>query len=587
MKETCANPLKNALACAASALALAVIAAPAHAGVTYSGCLKATDPSLCIMGKAVAGSGALPWTERMDDLVESGDVERAVKLAGQVRPLTTVLSDLHAIPSDNDIAAFEEVDPEGARILRANDTDLAWQREVAVHGAELITRGLPPDTVAGFALAAAAYRSPDPFADPAVQAPLAAAGKTPDDEERMLLRAMRSIRPAGRIYAVAPIGARALLARAKSLAKPSPEFDATLAEFAWWAGDDATAAVALDRLKANPADEARHWSAITRILAALGRPAEAQALVDVHGEGRDKLKADLAIGDAWLAKGDKTRAAALAHAALSDGAGDPQAWIQATGLLDRAGDHAGALTSAQAFAAAADAGGRAERSTGLAAASQALAAIGENDEACRIAHRALQTAGDSAAAQVALWKHRYQGSQVPLSPWYGVDFSGDPIPVDDVRDAFRETAAAALEACGAAGEAAKARGEAHGSSGAWRAVAPVEDPSLTPAQRLKTEAALVASDPKLAARLADAAALAPEPDDPVAKLMWRAAEAYALAAAGRADAARAMAASAVRGLDEMSNPSDQQTVALTLAKDHRAVDALTAAGGAFGRTLPQ
>ena len=36
----------------------------------------------------------------------------------------------------------------------------------------------------------------------------------------------------------------------------------------------------------------------------------------------------------------------------------------------------------------------------------------------------------------------------------------------------------------------------------------------------------------------------------------------------------------------MSNPDDQQTVALVLAKDHRAVESL-AAGGAFGRNLPQ
>ncbi|HEY3812178.1 MAG TPA: hypothetical protein VGL66_03050 [Caulobacteraceae bacterium] len=577
--------MKGGAFAAASLFALAFLTSPAHAGVTYTGCLRAADPSLCIMGKAIEGTGALPWTERMDDLVESGDVERAVKLASQVRPMGGVLSDLHAIPSDNDIAALEEVDPEGAKILRDNDTDVAWQRETAIHGAELTTRTMPAASIAGFALAAAAYRSADPFADPAVQAPLAAAGKTPGDEEQMLLRAMRSIHPAGRAYAVAPIGARAVLAHAQALTKPSAAFDATFAEFAWWAGDGAAAAAALDRLKADPAEEARHWSAVARILAALGRPADAQALVAAHGEGRDKVKAELAIGDAWLAAGDKTRAAAAAHAAL--GAGDPQTQTLAIALLNRAGDHAGALSSAQAFAAAADGGDRAERSAGLAAASQALAAIGENDEACRDAHRALQTAGDSAAAQVVAWKRRYQGSQVPLSPWFGVDFSGDPIPVDDVRDAFRERAAAALEACGAADEAAKARGDSHASSGAWRAVVPVEDASLTPAQRLKTEAALVASDPKLAARLADAAALAPEPDDPVAKLMWRDAQAYALAAAGRSDAARAMAASAVRGLDEMSNPNDQQTVALILAKDHRAVEALTTAGGAFGKTLPQ
>ena len=539
------------------------------------------------MGKAIEGTGALPWTERMDDLVGSGDVERAVKLAGQVRPLASILSDLHAVPSDNDIAALDDVDPEGAKILRDNDTDLAWQREVAVNGAELTTRTLPPDTVAGFALAAAAYRSADPSADPAVQAPLAAVAKTPADEERVLLRAMRSIHPAGRAYAVAPAGARALLDHAKALAKPSAEFDATFAEFAWWAGDDAAAATALDRLKADPAAEARHWSAVARMLAAVGRPADAQALVDANGEGRDKVKAELAIGDAWLAKGDKTRAAASAHAALGAGGDDPQVWIKATSLIDRAGDHSGALSTAQAFAAAAEGGDPAGRSTGLAAASQALAAIGETDEACRAAHRALQVAGDSAAAQVAAWKRRYQGNQPPLDPYYGVDFSGDPIPVDDVRDRFRERAAAALETCGAADEAAKARSDGHATSGAWRAVVAVEDASLTPAQRLKTEAALVASDPKLAARLADAAALAPEPEDPVAKLMWRDAQAYALAAAGRTEPARAMAASAVRGLDELTNPDDRQTVALVLAKDHRAVDTLTTSGGAFGRTLPQ
>ena len=194
-----------------SALAFAFATSSAQAGVTYAGCLKAPDPSLCIMGKAIAGTGALPWTERMDDLVESGDVERTAKLATQVRPLSGVLSDLHAVPSDNDIAALEEVDPDAAKILRDNDTDVAWQREAAVHGAELITRTLPPDTVAGFVLAAAAYRSADPFADPAAQASLAAVAKTPADEERVLSRAMRSIHPAGRAYAVAPAGARAVL----------------------------------------------------------------------------------------------------------------------------------------------------------------------------------------------------------------------------------------------------------------------------------------------------------------------------------------------------------------------------------------
>ncbi|HWE45709.1 MAG TPA: hypothetical protein VG407_06740 [Caulobacteraceae bacterium] len=574
------------IAISASLFTLALAASPAHAGVTYTGCLRAADPSLCIVGKAIAGTGALPWTERMDDLVEAGDVERAAKLAAQVRPLSSVLSDLHAIPSDNDIAAVEDVDPGAAKILRDNDTDILWQRYVAAHGADLATRTLPPASVAGFALAAAAYRSPEPFADPIVQPLLAAATKTPADEEQMLLRAMRSIRPAGRPYAVAPAGLHAVLDRAKALARPSAEFDAAFAEFAWWAGDDAAVASALDRLKSNPAAEARHWSAVARMLAAVGRPAEAQALVDANGRGRDRMKAELAIGAAWLAKGDKARALAAAHAALGAGGDDPQTWTAATVLIDRAGDHAGALSTAQAFAAGAEGGDPAQRSTGLASASQALAAIGANDEACRAAHRALQVANDSAAAQVAAWKHKYQGSQVPLDPWYGVDFSGDPIPVDDVRDAFRERAAAALEACGATDEAAKARGDARASSGAWRAIAPVEDASLTPAQRLKTEAALVASDPKLAARLADAAALAPEPEDPVAKLMWRDAQAYALAAAGRGEPARAMAASAVRGLDEMSNPDDQQTVALVLAKDHRAVDAL-AAGAAFGRTLPE
>ena len=579
--------MRRLLACAVSATALVFISAPAHAAISYSACLKAPDPSLCIMGKAIGGTGALPWTERMDDLVGSGDVERAVKLANQVRPLSGTLSNLHAVPSDNDIAALEEVDPDGAKILRDNGTDVAWQHYVAVHGAELTTRTLPADTVAGFAVAAAAYRSADPFADPAAQASLAAAPKTPADEERVLLRAMRSIHPAGRAYAVAPAGARAVLDHAKALTQPSAEFDATFAEFAWWAGDDAAAAAALDRLKADPAAQARHWNAVARMLAAVGRPAEAQALIDAHGQGRDKVKAELAVGDAWLAKGDKTRAAASAHTALGAGGDDPQVWIEAASLIDRAGDHAGARSTAEAFAAAAEGGDPAGRSTGLAAASQAFAAIGENDEACRAAHRALQVAGDSAAAQVAAWKLRYQGTQVPLDPYYGVDFSGDPIPVGDVRDGFRERAAAALEACGAVGEAAKARSDAHGSSGAWRAVVPVEDASLTPAQRLKTEAALAASTPALAARLADAAALAPEPEDPVAKLMWRDAEAYALAAAGRAEPARAMSASAVRGLDELSNPDDQQTVALVLAKDHRAVDTLTTPGGAFGRTLPQ
>ena len=199
-------------------------------------------------------------------------------------------------------------------------------------------------------------------------------------------------------------------------------------------------------------------------------------------------------------------------------------------------------STAEAFAAAAEGGDPAGRSAGLAAASQALAAIGANDDACRAAHRALQVAGDSAAAQVVAWKRKYQGTRRRWTPTTASTF-----PAIRSRSAMCATRLPRTRRRGArslrrADEAAKARGDTRGSSGAWRAVAPVEDPSLTPAERLKTEAALVASDPKLAARLADAAALAPEPEDPVAKLMWRDAQAYALAAAGRTEPARAMAA---------------------------------------------
>jgi hypothetical protein len=574
------------LALAASSLIALTFATNANAGVSYGGCLKAADPSVCMVGKAFDGTGAMPWQDRLVLLVQSGDVGRTVKFASRVRPLDGVLGNLHALPSDNDIAAVESVDPDGAALLRANaGNDLDWSRELGAHGAELATRLLPPSSIAGYALAAAAYRSADPFNDPEVKAALAKVPPgSPKDDAQVLLRAMRSIGPDGRAYSVAPPGARAVLERAKQLAEPSAAFTATLANFAWWAGDDAAASAALEHLKSDRAAAARNWASSARIWAALGRPAEAQALVDAHGEGRDKVLAELAIGDAWVRKGDKARAIASAHAALGDGGDDPVAWVAAPQLLNRAGAHEEALSSAQSLAARAEASDRALRSAALAAASESLAAIGENEDACRLARRSLALVNDSAAAQVAAWKAKYQGTQVPLNPWLGVDHSGDPIPVDDVRDAFRERAAAALDACGASAEAAKARSDA--GARAWRAVVPVRDETLSPAERLKTAAALVQHDPALAGRLADAAAQAPEPEDPVARVLWRDAEAYALAAAGRSDPARAMSASAVRGLDELTNPEDQESTALVLARDHLALDALTGGQGAFGRRLP-
>jgi hypothetical protein len=480
------------------------------------------------------------------------------------------------------------VDPEAAEALRkATVTDLVWEREVAAHGAEFATRPLPPAAIAGYVLAAAAYHSADPFADPAVQAALAEAAKGPGGEARVLMVAMRALRPENQAYAVTPIGARAVLAHADAVAKPDSEFTATLAGFAWWAGDDAATSKALDALKADSSATAAHWRTVARLWAAVGHPAVAQALLDAaHGDGRDKVLTEVAIGDAWIRAGDTARARASAHAILSDGSDDPVAWIAAPQLLDRAGAHEEAVSSAQALGAGAEAGDPATRSAALAAASEALAGVGESAEACRLARRSLATANDSAAAQVATWKKRYGATQIPLNIWLGVDYSGDPIPVEDVRAAFREQATAALDNCGDAAEAAKAR-KGDRADAAWRGIVPVSDASLSPAERLKTAAALSAGTPQTAARLADAAAQAPEPEDPVARLMWRDALAYAQAAAGRPDQARAASALAVRGLDELTNPDDQQAAGLVLARDHLALDGLTSGQARFGRRLSQ
>jgi tetratricopeptide (TPR) repeat protein len=580
--------LAKVLFAPASILALTLAASPASAGLSYGGCLTTAQPSVCIVDKAMDGAAALPWTERMADLVESGDVKGAVKLAGVVRPVSNLLSDEHARPSDTDLIALDAIDPDGARMLRDYAaSDLTWERQIASHAAELRSRTLPPDAVAGFALAAAAYRAADPFADPDVQAALAKVPKdSPKDDAQVLTIAMHAIRPENRPYAVTPAGARAVLDHAEAIAAPSGDFNAALARFAWWAGDDKAARAALDRLKTEPDAAARHWDADARIWAALGQPAEAQKLVDARGEGRDKVLAEIAIGDGWAREGDRAHAVAAAHAALADGGDDPSAWIEGPALLFRAGAHEEAVSTAQALAARAEAIDPALRSTALATASQALMGIGESDEACRVARRSLALADTSAAAQVVAWKQHLYATEIPLNPWLGVDRSGDPAPVEDVRAAFRERAAGALESCGAAAEAAKALSGAKADPGGWRALVPVQDESLTPAERLKTATVQALATPGLAGRLADAAAKAPEPEDPVEKLMWRDAQAYALAGAGRADAARAMAASAVRGLDELGNPDDRQAVALVLARDHLALEALASGRAGFGRRLP-
>jgi hypothetical protein len=573
---------------AAVAVLTVFAAAPAHAMISYAACLQQADPSVCIVGKAIDGSGTRAWTDRIDDLVRSGDVDRTAAFAAQVRPLSGLLANLHARPSDGDIAAVDLVDPQAAKILReAAATDLGWTREAASHGAELTTRTLPPETVAGFTLAAAAYRSADPFADPTVQARIALMPKdAAGSEQAFLLRAMRSMRPEGpsEAYAVAPLGAPAVLARAGAVAQPSAEFLATLATFAWWAGDDGAAAKALDALKGQPPGAAAaYWLVEARLWAALGKPALAQAVLDAQGEGHDKLMADIEVADAWLKVGDKAHAAAIADSILANASDDPAVWTAVPQLLARAGLADEALAAARVFTTRAEAADRPSRSAALAAASEALTGIGRDAEGCALARRSLALVNDSAGAQVALWKSQY-GTEVPINIWLGVDHSQDPAPIEDVRAAYRERAAAALSDCGAAAEAAKARG---GKGGAWQDIVAVHDASLSPAERLKTAAAYAASQPEVAARLADAAGHEPEPEDSVARLMWRDGQAYAAAAAGRPDQARVALASAVRGLDELGNPDDRQATALILARDHRAIEALVTDHAPFGRRLPQ
>lgn len=571
---------RNLLLSAVSLAALA--AAPAHAATRFADCLSARQAPTCLAGKALETMGGAPWSERMALLVRSGSPAEALTLARTVRPMVTLLANEHRVPSERDLAQLETVDPESAALVRegaANET--AWLTFTAQHDAELMGRYLPRETIAGYVLAAAAVRGPDPFEAVEVKAALADV----KDDKAMLLRAMRSLLPDPSAEApqVAPPGAGAVLGRAETVTQPSAAFLSTLAAFAWWSGDDAGASRALSALSARPAEARASWAQNARLWAAIGRPKEAQATLDAYGSGPEKLRIQRLIGEAWLRSGEKAQAQASARAVLDQSRTDPDNWIAATRLLKASGDDAGALAAAADLAQRAEAADKAQASAALASASEGYSAIGLNDRACALARRSLAAVNSSADAQAKAWQARY-GTTVAVNYFTGFDYTQDVLSVDDVKHVFRDRAGRALEDCGSSEEAAKARGRERAPA-AWEALAGPLNPDASDAARLKEAAARLSGDRAALGRLADAARGAAESDDPATRAQWRSALALVLAAAGRGEDARSTYAQAVRFVDQTSVPDDQSAAAAQLAADGRGLDA-ELAGKSFGRRLP-
>jgi hypothetical protein len=486
----------------------------------------------------------------------------------KVRPLANLVRDVHISPTGADLALIETIDPEAAATLRAAGTGDTWRQWSEAYGGETSGRALSPDIRAGFVVAAAAYRSADPFADPAAKTALDKA----KDETAALQRAMRSVAGIGggaRGYGVAPPGAKAVLARASAVAKPSDGYLLTLASYARWLGDDAATAAALSRLSTTHGPE-RDWRMESALWAALGRPQEAAAALKSVPASPDRDAAALVAGRAWLKTGDKAQAAAQARVVLADAADDPTDFTAAIRLLADAGATDEALAAAGALSARAQASDDASKSAAFALASEAMTAVGRRDEACGLARKSLSLAGRSAAAQNEKWSGRYH-ADAPVNVWLGPDFSGTGVSLDDLKRAYRDRATRALDLCGAAGEAQAARG-GKGVAGGWDTLVVLRDPNASTSARLREAADTAAADPALAARLAEAVKREPEPDDPLGRLLWRDGVAAAQASAGQADAARATYASAVRGLDEVGNPDDQRTAAFAMARDGRLLE---------------
>src|SRR5262249_45445322 len=145
-----------------------------------------------------------------------------------------------------------------------------------------------------------------------------------------------------------------------------------------------------------------------------------------------------------------------------------------------------------ALAQRAEAADKASKSAALATASEGYSAIGRTDQACTFARRSLAAVNNSPDAQASEWKHQY-GPQVAGNYFIGFDYSTDPLSVDDLRRTFRERASRALEDCGSSEEAAKARGRAQAPA-AWEAIVQAPSSDASDPIRLKTEAALAASD---------------------------------------------------------------------------------------------
>ncbi|MBS0296815.1 MAG: hypothetical protein JSR45_10915 [Proteobacteria bacterium] len=541
---------------------------PASAAPAYAMCLHDADAAACIAARAAQGAPVHGWSDRMDDLVRSGSTDTVADYAGKVRPLANLVRDVHISPTGADIALVETIDPEAAATLRGAGTGEQWRQWSEAYGGETAGRALSPDIRAGFVLAAAAYRSADPFADPAAKAAL----DKSKDEAVVLQRAMRSvagIAGGARGYGVAPPGARAVLARASTVAKPGDGYLLTLASYARWLGDDAAAAAALERLSPQPG-AGRDWRTESALWAALGRPQEAAAALKAAAAGPDRDAAAIVAGRAWLKAGDKAQAAVEARMVLADAADDPTDFTAAIRLLADAGAGDEALTAARALGARAQASDDASKSAAFALASEAMTAVGRRDEACNLARRSLGLAGRSAAAQNEKWSGRYH-ADAPVNVWLGPDFSDTGVSVDDLRRAYRDRATRALDLCGAAGEAQAARG-GKGEAGRWDSLVALHDPNASTSARLREAADTAAADPALAQRLAEAVKREPEPDDPLGRLLWRDGVAAAQASAGQADAARATYAAAVRGLDEVGNPDDQRTAAFAMARDGRLME---------------
>ena len=149
---------------------LLLSAAPARASSVYGSCLGESDPASCIAARTALAPPSAGWSERMDELVRAGAVETAYDFARKVRPMADIVQNAHRIPSGADLAALDLNDPEAAAAIRAAaKSDEGWREEVLAHAAAFQQRPLTAEAVAGYALAAAAYRSSDPFADPTVR----------------------------------------------------------------------------------------------------------------------------------------------------------------------------------------------------------------------------------------------------------------------------------------------------------------------------------------------------------------------------------------------------------------------------------